>query len=815
MDRLLQDVRAAWRSVRKNPGYAALTVATLALGIGANTAMFSVLNSVVLRPLPYPDPGRLLLIRSQFPALGFDRFWVSVPEFVEYRDQNRSFEQVGGYRAGAVNLGTPDQPRRVTSALATAELMPALGVPPIRGRQFTTADTLPNAEDVAIISSELWQSAFASEESVIGRVVPIDGTPTRIVGIMPRGFDVRDEQVQVWLPLTINPANPGNRGGHFLYLIGRLKPGISKPQAAAELETMLEKWPQRTAGGHVPSRDNHRIVLDGLQEDLVGGIRTAVWVLQGAVGFVLLIACANLANLLLARAESRHKEFAIRSALGAGRWRLLRQFLTEGVLLALLGGALGAGVGFAGLRAMLAANPGSLPRSAEIALDARVLVFTILVSIATGLLFGMAPLLHLRERAVSLSLKEAGQRSTSGTARTRVRSGLVIAEVALAVVLVVGAGLMLRSFWNLLRVDAGFNRTHLVTFGLVLPAAAYPDAQGVVGFFQRLTDQLEAVPGVQGAAIMSGLPPFRQVDANDTDFDGYVAPKEGPFENVDYYQTVSSGYLTTMGIPVVDGRDFTLGDVEGAPVAMVNETLAKTFFPNQSAVGRRVKPGFGPNVPWFNIVGVVRDVKQGGVNQKTGTELYFLQDQGPKARVGARRNMNVVVRTSLPFDRVSQDIRRIVRGMDPALPVVRLRTMDDVFAATVSQPRFLAQLLGIFAALALILSAIGTYGILSYSVSERRREIGIHMAMGATRGRVLGMVLGQGMRLTVAGLVLGVAASFALTRLLQTQLFNVRPTDPVTLSTVVVFIALVAASACFLPAGRATRVDPMVVLRDE
>jgi predicted permease len=808
------DIRHALRQLWKSPGYAAVTVLTLALGIGANTAIFSVVNGVVLKPLPYPDPERLMFITSQFPGLGFDQFWVSAPEFVEFRDENQTFQSVGAYNAGAVNLGTEEQPRRVNSAVVTSELMPTLGVPSIRGRLFTYEDTLPGAEDVGILSFEVWRSSFAGDESVIGRIVPVDGIPTRIVGIMPAGYDVHDAKIQVWLPLTLDPANPGGRGSHFLYLVGRLKDGIDVRQAQAGVETLLTRWAAKT-GTHSPNLTTHRLRLDPLKTDMVGGVATALWVLQGAVGFVLLIACANLANLLLARAESRQKEFAIRSALGAGRWRLLRQFLTEGVILALIGGALGAALGYAGLRALLTANPDSIPRAADITLDPSVLFFTLLVSVATGLLFGMAPLLHLRQQAVTVSLKESGQRTTAGAARKHVRGALVMAEVALAVVLVIGAGLLLRSFWNLMTVDAGFNRSQLTTFGLVLPTTTYNTPQSRVDFFHRLTDTLSAVPGVQSVSAMTGLPPMRQVNANDTDFEGYSQSEGTPAENVDYYQTVTADYVKTMGIAVTKGRDFTQGDATGNPVVLVNETLARAFFPNQDPIGRRLKPSSSQQVPWFTIVGVLRDVKQGGLDEKTGTELYFLADQGPAAVRTAPRNMNIVVRSSLPIESLAPQIRRIVQGMDATLPIVKLRTMDEVFGESVSQPRLLAQLLGFFAGLALLLAAIGTYGILSYSVTERRREIGIHMALGATRRTVLGMVLGQGLRLTVVGLVVGVAASFALTRLLQTQLFNVKPSDPATMTAVVVFIACIAFIACYLPANRATRVDPMVVLRDD
>ncbi len=631
---------------------------------------------------------------------------------------------------------------------------------------------------------------------------------------MPPGYDIHDAKVQVWLPLTLDPANPGGRGGHFLYLVGRMKQGVGIAQATADVESMLTQWPVLNPKMHAPNQTNHRLRLDGLQEDQIGGIRRALWVLQGAVGFVLLIACANLANLLLARAESRQKEFAIRSALGAGRWRLLRQFMTEGVMLAIAGGIIGGGLGLAGLRAMLAANPDSLPRVTEIGLDPAVMAFTFLISIATGALFGMAPLLQLRERIVNISLKEAGQRSTAGAARARLRSGLVMLEVALAVVLVIGAGLLLRSLWNLTSVDSGFRRSQLVTFGLVLPGAQYQQPQTRVDFFQRLTSKLSEISGVQSAAAMTGLPPQRLVNASDIDIEGYTAPPEGPFENVDYFQTVTQPYLTTMGIPVVEGRDFSLGDLTGGPVVLVNETLAKTFFKGQSAIGRRIRAG-GTQRPHATVVGVVRDVKQGGIASKTGTELYFLAEQGPKQTGFAPGNMNVVMRTSLPVETVSGQIRGLVQSMDPTLPIIKLRTMDEVFGESVSRPRFLAQLLGLFAGLALALAAVGTYGILAYTVSQRRKEIGIHMALGATRATVLRMVLGQGLRFTAAGLLAGVAAAFGLTRLLQTQLFNVKPTDPATIVSVAGFIALVATVACLIPANRAARVDPMVVLRDE
>jgi predicted permease len=817
------DLLYALRTLARSPGYAAVSILTLALGIGANTAIFSVVNGVLLKPLGYPHPEQLQFISTTFPKLNFDRFWVSVPEYEEFKERTRAFQDIGGYRPGAVNLGVPERPRRVNSALVTPELLNVIGVAPMRGRLFTAADSVPGATAVATISSRTWQSDFGGDETVIGRPLPINGVSTQIVGIMPPGYDIHDERIEVYLPLTIDPKTfPTSRGSHFLYLIGRLKPGVTAQAAHADLDQVMAMWERQKAPRvHVPTRVGnfiHDMQFEPLKSDMVGGINTALWVLQGAVGFVLLIACANLANLILARSESRQREFAIRSALGAGRWRLLRQFMTEGVLLALAGGALGAAVGFGGLRALLASNPDSIPRSLEIALDWKVLAFTAAVSVITGLVFGMAPLLHLREQVVSVTLKEGGQRTTAGSARARVRSGLVMAEVALAVILVVGAGLLLRSFQKLMTADPGFNRERLTTFGLVLPGTAYPKPESRVAFFNRLLGRLREVPGVTAVASMTGLPPNRDVNANDTQIEGYTPTSpDQPIPNIDYYQTVSVGYLQTMGIPMVKGRGFEPADTEGGPIVVVNEALERRFYTwrKLDAIGHRVGLFIGPNqTAWFTIVGVVRDVKQGGMSKQAGTELYFLNDQGPRAAGFAPGNMNIVVRSTLPEDALAQDIQRAVREQDPSLPIVKLRTMDQVFSDAAARPRFLAELLGIFAALALALAAIGTYGILSYTVTQRTKEIGIHMALGATRGSVLGMVLGQGMRLTIAGLVAGLVASFGLTRLLQAQLFNVKPTDPTTLAVVAGFIAMIAFVACYIPAQRATRVDPMVTLRE-
>ena len=814
MSSIFADIRYAIRGLFSRPGFSIVAILTLALGIGANTAIFSVVNGVVLQPLQYPQPERLMFITSQFEGM-FDQFWVSAPEFIEFRERNKAFESVGAYTVGAANLGT-ETPRRPVAASVSHDLMTALGVQPFRGRLFTRDDTIPKTEEVAILSHELWRSAFGEKPDAVGSLVDINGVRTRIVGIMPPGYDVHDEKVELWRPLRINPASPGNRGGHFLYLVGRLKPDMTLAQARADLETQLATWasiaPQK---GHAPNQTTHRYRIDPLKEDMVGEVKQAVWVLQGAVAFVLLIACANLANLLLARAESRQKEFAVRTAMGASRRRMLQQFVTEGVILSMIGGAIGVWLATAGVRGLLAANPDSIPRAGEISVDFAVLGFTLALAVATGVFFGIAPLLHLSQQSMNISLREGGSRTTAGTAKARMRGALVVAEVALAVVLVVGAGLLLRSFWNLTRVDAGFNRQNLTTFQLALPQSQYPEPVRRVSFYRELIDKIRAVPGVHAAAAMSGLPPSRDVNANDTEFVGVPTPPAGPIHNVDYYQQVTVGYLDAMGIPVVEGRGFTEADAGSAGgVVLVNETLAKRFYPNQSALGRVVRPSMSGQ-PSMTIVGVVKDVKQRGLSEETGTELYFLVEQSPAVAKGAPGTLNVVVRSSTPFETVAPALQQIARSMDARLPVVKLRPMEEVFAESMARPRFLMTLLVGFALLALLLAAIGTYGVLSYLVSERRQEIGIRMALGAERGTLLGMVMRHGLRLALVGLFLGLVGALAVTRLMQTLLFNVRPADPATMGVVAAVIASVALIACYVPARRATRVDPLIALRAE
>ena len=818
LDEISQDVRYALRTLRKSPGFTSIAVLTIALGIGANTAIFSVVNAAILQPLGYPKPQQLMFLTTGKSGS------VSSAEYWELTEINQSFSVVGAFVAGEANLSAPDRPRRATSATANAELLEALAVPPERGRWFRREETSAGGPAVGILSHALWQSAFGAQGDLVGQSIEIDGIAREVIGIMPPGFDLMDKRVELWLPLQLAPTTRQFRSSHFLSVVGRLKNGVVPEQAKAELASLMATWGERVgASGHVFAPGGHVMQMKPLLDEVVGPARRAFWLLQAGVGLVLLIACANLASLLTVRAEVRRSEVAIRTALGAGRRRLLVQFLAEGFVLLVLGGALGLAVTWASVRALTVAYPESVPRVADIGIDQAVLGFTLLVSALTGVVFGLVPLRYLSERAGSRLLNDRAG-ANAGT-RSWVRRALVASEVALAVVLVVGAGLMMRTVLNLLNVDTGFERSRLVTFGLALPAATYPSFDQRVQLYSRLFDRFSAMPEIEGVAAVSGLPPQRERNLFGTDIENYTPPPEKS-ELVEYYQTVTSGYFEAMRIPIVQGRAFQAIDRIGAPVAVVNEAFARTFWKGLDPVGRHLRPQFGDQTPWLTVIGVAKDVKQAGVDKPMGTELYLLFEQLPRIfpeipagrlgnLLGDRGRMNVMLRSPLPAATLQASITKAVREADPSLPIIRLRDMEEVVRDTVRRPRMLMQLFAAFAGFALLLAAIGTYGVLSYVVTQQRREIGIRMALGAERGLVLRSVMGHGLKLTSVGLVVGLSGAQALTRLMEALLFGVRPSDPATLAGVAALIMAVAAAACLVPAVRATRVDPMVALRDE
>jgi len=820
METLNQDVRFAVRMLVKNPGFTTAVVVCLMLGIGATTAIFSVVNAVLLRPLPYREPDRLVRVYSEFPKFqggGLRRFWLSPPEFFDLRRDAKSWKTLDAWVNSGANLAGTTNPVRATASFISGSTLQTLGVSPIMGRLITLEDDDPKSPAVIDISYGLWKTVFAGDNSIINHEVLLNGGKVTIIGVMPEGFAFPPGEVdppQVWATLQIDPARPGSRGSHFLYLLGRLKDGVSRQQAQAELDSLTKYWGDTgSAKEHHFSLERHTIVSYPLQSEVVGNIRPALLMLFGAVAFVLLIACVNVANLLLARAEARQREIAIRSSLGAGAGRLMRQFITEGVLMSFLGAALGLLLAVGGLQMIKYTNAGSIPRSQEIGVDMHVLLFALGISLFTGILFGLTPLFHVVLRDLHQILKNAAASSTGSGGSQIFRHILVATEISLALVLLIGCGLMLRAFWKLQEVDIGVNPHSVLTMQVNLPGASYTDNNKVQSFWMRLDEAVAHLPGIEASAIATGLPPQRRVNANDTDIEGYVRKPDGPMENVDYYQIVTPTYFKTMGIQLIDGRLFTDADRNGAPdVAIINQSMARMFYGNQSPVGRRVRPG---NIdPWCTIVGVVADVKNAGIDKPTGTELYlpYNQKQGSSNR---NTGMTLFVRSTMPASSLVGAVRRQLADLDPQVPLSKIAPMEEVISTAQARPRFLSVLLTIFSAVALVLAAVGIYGLLAYSVARRTKEFGLRMALGAQQQDVLGLVLKQGAIMVASGLFAGLIAAFALTRLMSSLLYHVRATDPLTFIVVLFGLALVAMLASYIPARRATKVNPTVTLRYE
>ncbi len=818
-DELGQDFRYALRQLGRNPAFAGAAIVTLAVGIGANSAVFSVVNGVLLEPLPYEAPDELVTVSTAFPGQGFDQFWMSPPEYFELREWNQSFQDMGAYRVGAASIETLDRPVRVASAVASWSFFTTLGVTAELGRTFLEEEDRVGAEPTVILSYGLWQGGFGSDPGVLGSSVRVSGQTATVIGVLPERFDIEDAGVEIWRPLNllqgVDPSDHvSRRGNHFMNVVARLRPGVTPEQMRQDFDRMMRRSSEEYAGMHPLSAEAHPIFASDLRSELVGDARPALFLLMGAVTFVLLIACANVANLLLARAESRSSEVAVRVAMGAGRGRMTRQLVTEGLALSVLGGGLGLALAHFGTRLLLSVNPDAVPRTEAIGLDARVVAFTALVTIGVGVFFGLSPLLGATARRVGSTLKAGGTRTTRGSG-VGVRKALVVAEVALAVILLVGSGLMLRSVSALQSVDLGFDDGNALTFTVALPAGDYPEPGRVGAFFDNLIGRVEALPGVESASATSGLPPLQQLVANDTEFEGVAQTPDGPAFNVDYYTGVQAGYFEAMRIVLAEGRGFQSTDaLAETPVVIVNQRVADLFYRGESPLGRRIRPNGDPDDPWFTVVGVAADVKQAGVNAPSGTELYFYNPQAARAGANFSRTLSLVVRTDGNPLSLAPAVERIVRELDPALPVADLQTLEDRVAGAMAQPRFLTLLLGVFAGVALLLASVGTYGVMAHTVAERHREIGIRMALGAEPGSVRGLVLMQGALLAGLGLVLGVLGALTLTRFLGSQLYEVGTTDLRTFVAVPLLLGSVALLACYVPARRATRVDPVEALRE-
>ena len=812
MDELRQDIRYAIRQLARRPGFTAVLGLTLALAIGANTAVFSVVHAVLLRPLPYPDQERLAMVWTQFPSQDLMEFPASAPEYLEYREQNRSFEHLSGFVASAQTLTGDGEPERVQGVFATADLFPVLGVEPVAGRVFGPDDDAPGAAPVILVSEGLWERRWASDPALLGRDVLVNGQPATVVGVLPSEVRFPTPDTELWLPLGLDPASPGGRASHYLSLVGRLRPGVTPDVAATELDALQARWAADPANDHEWNGAGHPAVLEPLVDEIVGDVRRSLLVLLGAVGVVLLIACANVANLLLVRGEGRQREMSVRTAMGAGRRRIVRQLVTESALTALVGGAGGLALGWLGVEALRALAPSGLPRVEEIAVHPPVLLFSLGVTLLAGLVFGLAPALQAGRLDVQASLREEG-RGTVGRGRFRARQLLVVSEMAMAVVLLVAAGLLIQSFFRLRAVDPGFRAESVLTMQVNLPTAGYPEAGDVTGFYRDLLPRLAALPGVTSAAAVRTAPLGGSLPPNDIEIEGVTVPTgpDAPPLNADV-QVVTPGFFETMGIALHEGRAFDERDAEDAPlVAVVSASMARRFWGERSPLGDRVAQ---TGRELGEIVGVVGDVHHEGLDAEPRPTLYLVHAQSPRTWFPVR-GMTLTLRSAVEPTALVSAVRREVQAADPSLPVFRVQTLEQAVDASTSTQRFSMLLQLVFAAVALLLAAVGIYGVISYSVAQRTREIGIRMALGADRSRVLRLVVGQGMALAAVAVGVGLVVALLAGRVMASLLYGVSPRDPATFAAVAGVLTLVALLACWVPARRASGVAPQTALRAE
>ncbi|HEX7183575.1 MAG TPA: ABC transporter permease [Thermoanaerobaculia bacterium] len=807
METLWKDVRFGLKTLLRHPSTTLVALLTLALGIGANTAIFSVVNGVLLSPLPYPEPDQLVMVWESNPGAGFPRFAVSEPNFEDFRRQSQVFAGLVAISEARFNLTGGDRPEVIPGASVSADFFRVVGVEPVLGRSFRAEEDRPGDPQVAVISHELWQRRFGEDRAILNKPLILDGLPVTVIGIMPPGFDFFRQQ-EIWVPIGLE-VNPLTRGMHSLATLGRLKPGVTLEGAESEMRTIASRLAQQ----YPDTNEGWSVDLISLKDSLIENIRPALLMLLMAVGLVLLIACANVANLLLSRVAAREREIAVRAALGAGRGRLMRQMLTENVVLFLTGGALGLLLALWTTRTLIAINPEGIPRASEIGVDWKVLLFTFGVSLLTGLLFGLVPALSSTGARLHEALKEGGRSAAGGARGKLVRNLLILGEVAVALVLLVGAGLLLKSFSLLRSVDPGFRADRVLTANLSLPEYKYPDPGQQVVFFHQLLEEIEAIPGVQSAATVFPLPLGGQGSALAFTIEGRPVARVTEAPNADVW-AVSPNYFEVMQIPLLKGRAFAAQDHRRSiPRVIINQTMADRFWPGEDPLGKRITfdPPGEPEPLWRTVTAVVPDVRGSALTQEVGNQIYWPQYQQPFAEC------SLVVRTEGNPTTLARPLRDAILSADRDLPISQVRPMESLVREALSQSRFQALLLGIFAGLALLLAAIGVYGVISYSVTQRTHEIGIRMALGARPPQVLAMIVRQGMALVLAGALVGVALSwllaFYLSERINAMAYGVSATDPITFLIVPLVLLAVALIANYLPARRATRVDPLVALR--
>jgi putative ABC transport system permease protein len=812
METLLKDLRYAIRVFTKNPAFTAVAVLALAIGIGANTAIFSVVNAILLRSLPYTDPERLVMVWMNNTRISVDEDWHSYPNYMDYKEQNQTFEDIAVFNDRRFNLtGGGGDPERVIAAWSTANLFPLLGVEAARGRTYAAEEEEPGRDLVVVLGHGLWQRRYGGDPDIIGQSIELNGTQRTVIGVMPQDFRFPSKETELWVPLSGSPQIKAQRQAFWLKAIGRLKPGVTMEQARADMTGIADRLQQ-----DYNSMGGYGVNLVPLHNQIVGAVlRSMLLLLAGAVAFVLLIACVNVANLMLARAAAREREIAIRTALGAGRWRLVRQLLTESMLLSLVGGMVGLLLAIWGLDVLIALSPKDIPRLEQISIDRTVLLFTLGVSVLTGLIFGIVPALQASRPDLNESLKEGGRGSSGGPSGRRIRNGLVVVEIALSLVLLVGAGLMIKSFLRLQDVNLGFNPDNLLMARVQLSGNDYREAPRRAAFFQEALRRIESLPGVESTAAVSTI--FLTKTPNSTIFTIEGRPPFAANEAVEVpLDAVTPNYFKVMGIRLVSGREFTEADAgeQTNQVAIINETMANRFWPNEDPLGKRFKYGSEDSEDtWKTIVGVVGDVRRTGFDSEVRPETFLPHGQAPFSE------MTLVVRASSNPSGLAGPLRSEIWAIDKNRAIYDIKTMDQQLSEMVAQRRLNMLLFTILAAVALVLAAVGIYGVVSYSVSERTHEIGIRIALGAKGSDILKMVVGQSMMLALIGVGIGIvvalAVAFTLTRAMHGLLYEVSATDPVTFAVISVVLALVVLAACYVPARRATRVDPMVALRYE